>query len=721
MTDTRSVNSFASSAKDSRAEIRDYIRNERDTVLRKWMALKETVKNEDYCRENFYQKRLKADARTLPVNIQKFIGSCKKAVRKQMRNVGGTPFSIIRSLFLYWDADKSGEMSAEELINCMKSLQVKISMEQCEEIVAFYDSGKGTKEMNYYELLQDIQRGEPTVIEFVNQKEEEEKDNSVLRFEEIDDTYKKKQPIVQRFIEAVQSYVAAQLRNKGGTPYQHVRYLFQFYDYDYSDGLDVNEIQLACQRRMNLSITKEQAEQIVAFYDRKHKGEINPELFCADVCEGVQPMLSFKELTPRGIAAAKKKLAANPFIPKRFQAPPNKILEKFKDDVRKALVSKVKAEGGTFSSWIKEAFVKWDPGFTRKISDWKALQGAAQRLGVTINEEEAATLMKCYDRFNKHEMHYMFLAQEITNEDFHFLQDTNHDFSKTATTRTPAIVTTILSKIKSAIDSFVKKSKNVLSGREILHGTCIRFDPTKCGRLDLTGFRQVIAVLKVKQIDLSQVDDLTGGINNDLLAVMKWFDTNGSNLLDYNAMTRQLYGVDEVITEKLDLPTLHENKPLKNSMSLSSIQNATHPKKKLGTNLLLNLNEKNELGLTVLPTEYRVMSTDFIENPSLSFGVDSMIKQKNLENIESPATKAAKMKIKKNKILLEKMKIEHKLSIIEESRQKIINEYKEKKKLKKLQTINTTPSPELTNSFQLPLQSHIQHVAPLNFSQLHHK
>ncbi len=40
-----------------RADIISYIRNERDTVLKKWMALKENVASEDRQREKFYKVR----------------------------------------------------------------------------------------------------------------------------------------------------------------------------------------------------------------------------------------------------------------------------------------------------------------------------------------------------------------------------------------------------------------------------------------------------------------------------------------------------------------------------------------------------------------------------------------------------------------------------------------------------------------------------------------
>jgi hypothetical protein len=101
----------------------------------------------------------------------------------------------------------------------------------------------------------------------------------------------------------------------------------------------------------------------------------------------------------------------NPFIPKPFAAPNNKILENYKRNVKIALITKVNKLGGTVASWIREAFVTWDPFYTGKISDYKQLQGASKRLGVAITEEEAKELIHCYDRDHTHEMHYNYLTK----------------------------------------------------------------------------------------------------------------------------------------------------------------------------------------------------------------------------------------------------------------------------------------------------------------------
>ena len=65
--------------------------------------------------DNFELKLLRKNHKTLPTNIQKFIGTLKRCVRKAIKKKGGTPYSIVRSLFMYWgtgDSSPSGTVCA---------------------------------------------------------------------------------------------------------------------------------------------------------------------------------------------------------------------------------------------------------------------------------------------------------------------------------------------------------------------------------------------------------------------------------------------------------------------------------------------------------------------------------------------------------------------------------------------------------------------------------
>jgi len=402
---------------------------------------------------------------------------------------------------------------------------------------------------------------------------------------------------------------------------------------------------------MKLQINEEQARQIVDYYDRRQQGEIQSEKFLEDVCADVMPILTFIEQSPRSIEQRKKSLSVNPFIPKPFAAPPNKVLEKFKANVNQSLINKVNKLGGSVASWIREAFVHWDRTFTGKIADWRHLQGAAQRLGVSIDEDEAKTLMACYDRDKTGELHYMYFAEEITRESPHFL--TGPKTTRVAegpTSRTPGTVRNALDKIRRAVEIFVKRSKGVLQGRDVLHGTFLRFDSFKTGRVSLDVLTRVLDEIRA-EIDEVSVQD-----------VCTWFDTDGSKQVDYNALVRQVFGAD-VSTERLQLPRIREPSNYNKLVSSST------------PSLLLT---------NVPPTLSSFVSTSKASTmigPSM-FGVPANTMEKNLENIESQAIKLARVKQKKQKILGEKVKVERKLAMIEEQRKKVIDDYKARKAAK---------------------------------------
>ena len=531
-----------------RLDIRNYIQNDRDTVLRKWMALEETVKSEDFQRENFYKRKMREDTKTLPVAIQKFIGTLKRAVRNTMRIKGGTPFSIIRSMFLYWDADKSGEMSAEELKGCMNSLGVKMTDAEREEVVLYYDSGNRQPgcdiEMTYMELLEDINRGEPTLIEDSGHVKDDGSDIA-MRYDDRIDERPRMSRNLEQFLEATRNWVMYRMRVEGGTPYFHIRNLFQFYDYDYSNGLNYKELVTATKKGMKLAITEEQAKEVVKYYDFQGNGDMQYQDFLRDVASFVKPVLTFVEITPQERAAAIASLKINPFMPVPFKAPPNKAVENFKHRITVALQDKVNYEGGTIVQWLKEAFIYWDRNYTQRISDWRVIQGVAKRLHIVLNEEDCLSIIKNYDMWGTGEMHYMELLKDMTAAEGSFLTESENNGLIPSTQRTPVDVQGNLRRYKQCVNAYARKSGGALQPRDLLHGTFLRFDAKGHGRVSAAAVTQASQELGVRMTD-KEVADL-----------VIWFDTNGTRQLDYNAFTAQMFGED-VMTKSLQLPKLHK-------------------------------------------------------------------------------------------------------------------------------------------------------------------
>ena len=568
------------SGKEVRAEVRRYIHEERDTVLMKWLTLGETVKSVDRTRDQFEMKQQKK-VKALPMNIQKFIGTIKRCVRRVIKKKGGTPYSIVRNLFMYWGAsgtNPSGTLDCEQLKKCMTSLQVEMTQAELEEVVVYYATNKldvlavgddnkrssnsstagivgfnaKTAVISYDDILTDIAAGEPTVVMDTGTKYFDEADDIGVRFKERDDEFSHMPQIVVQFIEATQNYVLKLMRALGGTPHQHVREFFTKFDLDQSNGLDEDELVLACRKSMQLIMSRDQAREVVKFYDRTRTGQFNYNIFLKDVTKGTKPILHFTEITAEDRQKTIKSLSTNPLIPKPFQTRPNKILEYLKLQLKGKLGEKVAGgKGGRLTSWLTEAFQSYDKGGSHTLSNWKDIQGAMLRAGVPISKETAEQMIRSYDLNSTGQMHYKLFIKDIESEDMHFLKTDARSpkkemMSTSATARTPSNVTRIIQLFKTSCEIFSRKSSGKLAPRDLLYGTCLRFDTDKSGRIPPFA---VMNVAKALNLNVRQ---------DDVNALIDWFDTNATHTLDYNTFTKQLYGND-VMNATLILPKLHKD------------------------------------------------------------------------------------------------------------------------------------------------------------------
>ena len=116
-----------------RMEIRRYITEDRDTIVKKWKALTEYIHKEDRDREHFYVKKAYNDTRVLPDTIDRFLRTLKKSLVTKLRK-GGTPYSIVRDMFIYWDATKSGTLSSDDMERCLIDLGVHIDRQQVTDV-----------------------------------------------------------------------------------------------------------------------------------------------------------------------------------------------------------------------------------------------------------------------------------------------------------------------------------------------------------------------------------------------------------------------------------------------------------------------------------------------------------------------------------------------------------------------------------------------------------
>ena len=532
------------SAPEVRSDIRNYIKNERDTILRKWQCLQESLNSEERRKGEFMVRQEIIKTRAIPAVVQKFIRTLKRAIRTTIAVKGGTPYSVVRSMFLYWDKDKSGELGIDELQLCMNSLGVKMEDRDVEAIIRYYDSKKGNGEMAYDKLLADIQFDEPSIIQEPPAEAESGRDEE--RFETQADKYTVMPPLVKQFIQAVRSVLHKKMVVEGGTELSHLRYSFLMFDHDYSSALDEEELTMAMHRNLGLCITPEQAAAVVSFYDRKGEGQMSYQLLLEDVLRGQPLMLQHPELTSRTLARTKEKLQTNPFIPKPFTPAACKTVEDFKGKIKKVLDNNIRYKGGSVRSWLRKAFISWDVTCSGVITRWQDLQAAVRKLGLNISQEEAEVIMRTYDKHSNGHMDYNLLANDILSSDPSFMTDSTSvlDLKATATSRTPADISVLIRKFRRAADVYTRKSDGSIEAKDLLHGTFIRFDSSRSGRMSVDDLKRVAREIHVSMTD-AEATRLVG-----------WFDSNGSGKLDYSLLTKQLFG-DDILCRPLSLPALH--------------------------------------------------------------------------------------------------------------------------------------------------------------------
>ena len=170
------------------------------------------------------------------------------------------------------------------------------------------------------------------------------------------------------------------------------------------------------------------------------------------------------------------------------------------------------------------------------------------------------------------------------------------------TSRTPSAINQSLRKILSAVDLYAKKSKGQLESKDILLGTCIRFDTRGEGRIDTSKFVEILKLLQVRGLS-----------REDTTSLVTWFDTNGARTLDYHELIRQLYGKKGTH----DVHVLTRSIPDIMGKS-NSVASPKMPTTKLLFDRYSTLD--NEGGLSTLETDKtlntKIKNTRFIQTPS---------------------------------------------------------------------------------------------------------
>jgi len=563
-------------------EKRDY----RRTILKieqgnekvQWAAFQESRKREELAALRFARKIAQKDPTPTP-EVERFLHRLRKKVNQQIKKKGGTPFSVLRGLFQFFDADNSGQLDSTELMRAMNKISMPITESEARGVVTFYDK-EGNGEFSYHELVGAMGGAAP---HFLQHPESVTSRGINPPLTSIRNNYKKydlpstdrnihrtPSKLVQSFLKKVQKILKAQMREKGGTEFSILRTLFLSYDADNSGKLDKDELRSAM-KRIGITLSDQEASEIVAFYGSGSLNEMDYQPL-VDACSREAPHYMSHPETERIKASARRfeekekgltsrsQMNTYRFTARPANKPRNKTVERFKNRLRSHLEQQIKKNGSTIHSTIRNAFLFWDGDSSGALSPWE-FKGAINRIGMAVSEEECEQIVAHYDFNGSGEMSYERLVQDIAKHSTKMLDylDTNRidaiDNMKTSV-RIPDGVQEINKKIaKAALRASTKaassKGLGAVTPGEFLQGTFLRFDNNSSG--------------KVHQADLPMIfQELRANLHMpEVQRLVAWYDKDGTHSLYYPHLVKDCSGLLGTLSTR-SLPPVKTNRSFTN-------------------------------------------------------------------------------------------------------------------------------------------------------------
>ena len=469
--------------------------------------------------------------------VDRIIGRIQRAVDHQMKEKGGTAYSIIRSTFLNWDSDASGSMSDNEVMGALRMLKLRPSQEECDALVHFYDID-ASGEMKYQTLVEDITRVSPHFLDHpnTNRLQQEKAAESSRKGGNPLVTARKEMPrIVELFISKLKRNLKRIMREKGGTEHSILRYNFLNWDADKSGEVGPRELQ-GCVHTLALKLSDAEAKAIVDYYDSHGSGEMRYQPLVEDVVRNSGHFLVYPPTERKKAAEAptmnleeieRKQDEDALFSARPRRRPPNAVVEAFKARLKNKLEIQLRASGGTIYSICRENFLIWDGNCDGKLS-LKEFVGALKKMSVEVSDEDSKQICKFYDLTDCGEMSYMELVKDILQGVPHFMTHETARGSARPEVATEA-VRNIEKKIRDASNQSATKAITRLSGEELFYGTCIRFDSEGKMRLGKSDLDRVFREVNCRLSDV------------ELKHLLAWYDVGGEDRVVYKDLVRSVF------------------------------------------------------------------------------------------------------------------------------------------------------------------------------------
>ncbi|CAM9607524.1 unnamed protein product [Pylaiella littoralis] len=458
-------------------------------------------------------------------------------------------------------------LNTKHFIGALSQMGVPVTQQEAEEVMAHYsveDADTVEAEIPIADLLNDAVKGAPGLLDD-DQSVTGRLMGSSQSHRGVMETSETKKPVttmIKAFRAKLRELIDKRVRHVGGSPGHILKSLLLNWDTERNGALDNKQLRGAL-RTFNMRLSATQAAEVSRHYAKNG----NEALGCdsmqlvEDVCgydQGPFVYQTWKEASDqmgRGsdsssvATSGRENSHRNGDTSDRtqsslhFTARPrknlsNRLVDKFKLRLRDALEQTIKNKGGVSHAIIREAFLDWDTDASGKLNP-RELVGALKRMGVRMTDDEANATVAYYDLDGTGEMSYELLCKEIeamSHPMLSYIEEVDVLSGLDQVVREPVAVKKALESIRAGVAVAARRAAESpdtlppILGRDLLEGTCLRFDTQDNGVLGVDELRQIWRELKISLR------------KSETKALVAWFDRSTANRLHYADLCDAIFG-----------------------------------------------------------------------------------------------------------------------------------------------------------------------------------
>jgi len=506
-------------------------------------------------------QKLKENTKSLPPHVGHFMKKITHLLEKRSKKYGGTGHSILKGKLAKWDSMGYGYLTFESFKGLLYDLGFhKISMKEAKIVFDFYDA-ENIGKIRYRQLVHDACSGIRHYLSHPSTRS-----NNSFNDEENYETefFKKaktgKTPtMIERFKAKLFDTLMKKIAMKGGTIRSRIYEIFILWDRNLVDYLSIDDFRGAM-RHLQLNLSLQEAKAVANYYAfERDPTKIAWKLLLADMTSNEGHYLSYPK-TPTASERLANSVSERTdsyrsenymFTGRPTLKPTNQLVEKWKIKVGESVKSRIIKSGDNCPAILEKYLRTWDIFLARKLP-YDKFFGCIKQVGYIMTPDERIQVCKYYDTDNSGMVDYPVVLgdfQKLENSMLYHIEPSKSGRARaiaaTVTSRVaiPKVLDKIHTKIRDAGEIAAKKFKvGDNKGKELLMGSCLRYDQKYQGKIKISDFKTMTSDLGISLTE------------NEKRRLVSWYAVGDE--LNYRSMINAIYQLPVMSVSSSLLPDI---------------------------------------------------------------------------------------------------------------------------------------------------------------------